>query len=122
MRRFWADTFGAPGEPRIGIMAMPKPEGQDPAGKLENGNEQALCLFDSEEAARRFWKEAEDFNFSEYVIVQHGARPVYFVPIYPPMLAEFVRAVGHPFVAVNPSNFATKEERFVPVEEFLEST
>ncbi len=51
MRRFWAVTFGAPGEPQIGIMATPIPEGRDPAGKIEYGSEHALCLFDSEEAA-----------------------------------------------------------------------
>lgn len=121
MRRFWAVTFGAPGEPQIGIMAMPKPEGQDFADESKYGSEQALCLFDSEEAARGFWQEAEEFDFSEYIAVQYGARPVYFVPIHPSMLAEFVRTVGHPFVAVNPSIFAAKEEPFVPVEEFLES-
>jgi hypothetical protein len=122
MRRFWAVTFGAPGEPQIGIMATPIPEGRDPAGKIEYGSEHALCLFDSEEAARGFWQEAEEFNFSEYVAAQHGSRPVYFVPIPPTMLAEFVRTVGHPFVAVNPSVFNAKEAPFVPAEEFLEST
>lgn len=122
MGRFWAVTFGAPGEPQIGIMATPKPEGWDSVGKPEYGSEQALCLFDSEEAARGFWQEAEEFNFSEYIAAQYGARPVYFVPIHPSMLAEFVRTVGHPFVAVNPSVFTLKEELFVPVEEFLRST
>ncbi len=121
MRRFWAVTFGAPGEPQIGIMATPKPEGRDPAGKIEYGSDHALCLFDSEEAAREFWQEAEGFNFSEHIAAQHGFRPVYFVPIPPPMLEEFVRTVGHPFVAVNLSVFAAKEESFLPVEEFLRS-
>jgi hypothetical protein len=88
MRRFWAVTFGAPGEPQIGIMATPKLEGRDSAGKIEYGREHALCLFDSEEAARGFWQEAEEFNFSEYIAAQHGSRPVYFVPIPPTMLAE----------------------------------
>ena len=121
MKRFWAVTFGAPGEPQIGIMAMPKPEGRDLAGKPKYGSEQALCLFDSEEAARDFWQEAEEFNFSEHVAAQYGASPVYFVPIHPSMLVEFVRTVGHPFVAVNPSIYAANEEPFVPVEEFLKS-
>ncbi|MCA1740158.1 MAG: hypothetical protein LC740_15430 [Actinobacteria bacterium] len=121
MRRFWAVTFGAPGEPQIGIMATPKPEGRDSAGNLKHGSEQALCLFDSEEAARGFWQEAEEFNFSEYIAAQYGARPVYFVPIHPSMLAEFVRTVGHPFVAVNPSVFSAKEEPFLLAEEFLNS-
>ncbi|CAA9404722.1 MAG: hypothetical protein AVDCRST_MAG78-47 [uncultured Rubrobacteraceae bacterium] len=122
MRRFWAVTFGAPGEPQIGIMATPKPEGPNPAGKkTEHGSEHALCLFDSEEAARGFWQEAEEFNFSEYIAAQYGSRPVYFVPIHPTMLAEFVRTVGHPFVAVNPSVFGAKEEPFLPAEEFLDS-
>jgi hypothetical protein len=103
-------------------MAMPKPETRDSAAKLQYGSEQALCLFDSEEAAREFWQEAEEFNFSEYIAAQYGARPVYFVPIPPSMLAEFVRTVGHPFVAVNPAVFNPKEGPFVPVEEFLEST
>jgi hypothetical protein len=122
MSRFWAVTFGAPGESQIGIMAMPKPEARDSAGKLQYGSEQALCLFDSEEAARGFWQEAEEFNFSEYIAAQYGARPVYFVPIPPTMLAEFVRTVGHTFVAVNPSVFNAKEAPFVPAEEFLKST
>lgn len=122
MGRFWAVTFGAPGEPQIGIMATPKPEGWDSAGKPKYGSEQALCLFDSEEAARGFWQEAEEFNFSEHIAAQYGARPVYFVPIHPSWLAEFVRTVGHPFVAVNPSVFNMKEELFVTAEEFLEST
>jgi hypothetical protein len=103
-------------------MATPKPEGRDSAGKIEYGNEHALCLFDSEEAARGFWQEAEEFNFSEYIAAQHGSRPVYFVPIPPTMLAEFVRTVGHPFVAVNPSVFTAREESFLPAEEFLDST
>jgi hypothetical protein len=38
------------------------------------------------------------------------------------MLAEFVRTVGHPFVAVNPSVFTAREETFLPTEEFLGST
>lgn len=122
MRRFWAVTFGAPGEPQIRIMATPKPEGRDSAGKLEYGGEQALCLFDSEEAARGFWQEAEEFNFSEQIAAQYGARPVYFVPIPPSMLAEFVRTVGHPFIAVNPSVFTEKEKSFLSAEEFLSST
>jgi len=121
MRRFWAVTFGAPGEPQIGIMATPIPEGRDPAGKIEYGSEHALCFFNSEEAARGFWQE-EEFNFSEYIAAQHGSRPVYFVPIPPTMLAEFVRTVGHPFVAVNPSIITAREESFVSVEEFLNST
>lgn len=121
MRRFWAVTFGAPGESQIGIMATPKSEGRDSAGKLKHGSEQALCLFDSEEAARGFWQEAEEFNFSEYIAAQYGARPVYFVPIHPSMLAVFVRTVGHPFVAVNPSVFSAKEESFLLAEEFLNS-
>jgi hypothetical protein len=112
MRRFWAVTFGAPGEPQIGIMATPIPEGRDPAGKIEYGSEHALCLFDSEEAARGFWQGAEEFNFSEYIAAQHGSRPVYFVPIPPTMLVEFIKTVGHPFVAVNPSVFTTLEESF----------
>ena len=102
-------------------MATPKPEGRDPAGKIEYGSEQALCLFDSEEAARGFWQEAEEFNFSEYIAAQYGARPVYFVPIPPSMLEEFVSTVGHPFVAVNPSVFTAKEESFFSAEEFLRS-
>ncbi len=122
MRRFWAVTFGAPGEPQIGIMATPIPEGRDPAGKIEYGSEHALCLFDSEEAARGFWQEAEEFNFSEYIAAQHGSSPVYFVPIPPTMLAEFVRTVGHPFVTVNPSVFTAREGSLVSAEEFLEST
>jgi hypothetical protein len=122
MRRFWAVTFGAPGESQIGIMATPTPEGRDPAGKIEYGSEHALCLFDSEEAARGFWQEAEKFNFSEYIAAQHGSRPVYFVPIPPTMLAEFVRTVGHPFVTVNPSVFTAREGSLVSAEEFLEYT
>ena len=122
MRRFWAVTFGAPGEPQIGIMATPIPEGRDPAGKIEYGSEHALCLFDSEEAARGFWQEAEEFNFSEYIAAQHGSRPVYFVPIPPTMLAEFVRTVGYPFVTANPSVFTAREGSLVSAEEFLEST
>ena len=122
MRRFWAVTFGAPGEPQIGIMATPVPEGRDYTGEIEYGSEHALCLFDSEEAARGFWQEAERFNFSEYIAAQHGSRPVYFVPIPPTMLAEFVRTVGHPFVAVNPSVSTAIEGSLVSAEEFLEST
>jgi hypothetical protein len=122
MSHYWAVTFGAPGEPQIAIMAMPKLEARDSAGELQHGSEQALCLFDSEEAARGFWQEAEEFNFSEYIAAQYGGRPVYFVPIPPTMLAEFVRTVGHPFVAVNPSVFNAKEAPFVPAEEFLSST
>jgi hypothetical protein len=122
MRRFWAVTFGAPGEPQIGILATPISEGRVSAGKPEYGGEQALCLFDSEEATRGFWQEADEFNFSEHLAAQYGARPVYFVLIPPSMLAEFVRTVGHPFVAVNPSVFTAREETFLPTEEFLGST
>ncbi len=122
MKRFWTVTFGAPREPQIGIMATPIPEGRDPAGKIEYGSEHALCLFDSEEAARGFWQGAEEFNFSEYIAAQHGFRPVYFVPIPPTMLVEFVRTVGHPFVAVNPSVFTAREDSLLSVEEFLDST
>ena len=96
--------------------------GKDSVSVFENFGIQFLFNpFDSEEAARGFWQEAEEFDFSEYIAVQYGARPVYFVPIHPSMLAEFVRTVGHPFVAVNPSILAAKEGPFVPVEEFLES-
>ena len=119
MRRFWAVTFGAPGEPQIGIMATPISEGRVSAGKPEYGGEQALCLFDPEEAARGFWQEADEFNFSEHLAAQYGARPVYFVPIPPSMLAEFVRTVGHPFVAVSPSVFTAREETFLPTEKCL---
>ncbi len=121
MSRYWAVTFGAPGEPQIGIMATPKPEVRNSVGELEYGGEHALCLFDSEEAARGFWQEAEKFNFSERIAAQYGARPVYFVPIPPSMLAEFVRTVGHPFVAVNPSVFTENEKSFLPAEKFLNS-
>jgi hypothetical protein len=38
------------------------------------------------------------------------------------MLVEFVRTVGYPFVAVNPSVFNAKEAPFVPAEKFLGST
>lgn len=121
MRRFWAVTFGAPGEPGIGIMATPVPEGRGSTSKIEYGSEHALCLFDSEEAARGFWQKAEKANFSEYIAAQYGSKPVYFVPIPPSMLAEFVETVGHPFVAVNPSVSTAREESFLPAEEFLRS-
>ncbi len=121
MRRFWAVTFGAPGEPGIGIMATPVSEGRGSAGKIEYGSEHALCLFDSEEAARAFWQEAEKANFSEYIAAQYGFKPVYFVPIPPSMLAEFVETVGHPFVAVNPSISTAREECLLPAEEFMRS-
>lgn len=39
MRRFWAVTFGAPGESQIGIMATPISEGRVSAGKPEYGSE-----------------------------------------------------------------------------------
>ena len=102
-------------------MATPKPEGRDARGEIEHGSEHALCLFDSEEAARGFWQEAERSGFSEHIAAQHGSRPIYFVPIPPAMLAEFVRTVDHPFVAVNPSVFNAEEESFLPAEEFLGS-
>ena len=121
MRRFWAVTFGAPGEPGIGIMATPVPEGRGSTSKIEYGSEHALCLFDSEEAARGFWQKAEKANFSEYIAAQYGSKPVYFVPIPPTMLVEFVETVGHPFVAVNPSVSTAREESFLPAEEFLRS-
>jgi hypothetical protein len=38
------------------------------------------------------------------------------------MLAEFVRTVGHLFVAVDPSIFTVREDSFLSAEEFLGST
>jgi len=119
-KRYWTITLGTPlSDKKVRALSVPKPEGRTPDGQPRYSGERAICLFDSEEAARTFWQESGEFDVSEYSKAQNEA--VNFVSIAPCGLAEYVLTVGHPYVAVNPSVFVPQERAFCRTEEFLDS-
>jgi len=120
MKQFWILAFGRPWEPEpYTSISLPKPWGRGPDGERQYSAERALCLFDSEEAARGFWQEIQEFEVEEPPEVQ--GREMNVVAVKPEGLEEFVRSTGHPFVVVNPSVLPTQERYFWPTEEFLNS-
>jgi hypothetical protein len=120
MKRYWTITLGTPlSDKKVRVLSVPKAQGRTPDGQPKYSGERAVCLFDSEEAARAFWQESGEFDVSEYRKAQSEA--VNFFCIAPSGLAEYVLTVGHPYVVVNPSVFVTQERSFWRTEEFLDS-
>jgi hypothetical protein len=120
MKQYWIVAFGRPWEDEnFTSITVPKPEGRDPEGERLYSEEGALCLFDSEEAARGFWQEIREFDDDEHPEVQD--KELNFVPVKPERLEEFVRSTGYPYVVVNPSVLLTQERYFWSPEEFLDS-
>ena len=121
MKRFWTIPLGTPwSDKKASVLTVPKPEERTPDdGQPRYSGERAVCLFDSEEAARAFWQESGEFDVSEYREAQNKA--VDFVSIAPSELAEYVLTVGPPYVVVNPSVFVTQNRTFRCAEEFLNS-
>jgi hypothetical protein len=120
MKQYWIVAFGRPWEDEsfIGI-TVPQPLGRGPDGERLYSDERALCLFDSEEAARGFWQEIREFDVDDHPEVQD--KELNIVPVKPEGLEELVRRSGHPLVVVNPSVLLTQERYFWSTEEFLDS-